>query len=139
MPSRKDSPNRNEAFGRLLSGAINSIATYEGRATLILEEELGQMLSLSGKTIQRYKAGHLPPEDRAVEILAEAAINRGYLGREWLQRFLHAARYVQLRLCACARHVCTTIYQRQPTASSSCAHRRLPRYEKASASNLPLP
>jgi len=28
MPSRKDSPNRSETFGRLLSGAINSIATY---------------------------------------------------------------------------------------------------------------
>jgi hypothetical protein len=29
----------------------------------------------------------------AVKILAEAAVQRGFLGREWLQRFLHAARY----------------------------------------------
>src|SRR5262245_17342161 len=93
MPSRNENPNRNETFGRLLSGAINSIATYEGRTTPVIEEELGQLLNLSGKTIQRYKAGHLPPEERAIEILATAAINRGYLGREWLQRFLHAARY----------------------------------------------
>lgn len=93
MPSRKDSPNRSETFGRLLSGAINSIATYEGKTTPIIEEELGSQMHLAGKTIQRYKAGYLPPEDRAVEILAEAAVKRGYLGREWLGRFLHAARY----------------------------------------------
>jgi hypothetical protein len=93
MPSRTDSPNRSETFGRLLSGAINSIATYEGRTAPTVEEGLGQLLNLSGKTVQRYKAGYLPPEDRTVEILAEAAIKRGYLGREWLGRFLHAARY----------------------------------------------
>jgi NB-ARC domain len=93
MPTRKDSPNRNETFGRLLSGAVNSIATYEGRTTPVVEEELGQLLTLSGKTIQRYKGGYLPPEPRTVEILAEAAVRRGFLDREWLQRFLHAARY----------------------------------------------
>jgi hypothetical protein len=93
MASRKDNPNRNETFGRLLSGAINSIATYEGRTTPVVEEELGQRIALSGKTIQRYKSGHLPREDRTIAILAEAAIQRGYLGRVWLQRFLHAARY----------------------------------------------
>src|SRR5215216_4514013 len=93
MPSRKDSPNRNEAFGRLLSGAINSIATYESKTAPIVEEELGVLAIVAGKTVQRYKAGHLPPESRTVEVLAEAAIRRGFLGREWLQRFLHAARY----------------------------------------------
>jgi LuxR family glucitol operon transcriptional activator len=93
MPPRNDSPNRNEAFGRLLSGAINSIATYEGKTAPVIEEELGALAIVAGKTIQRYKAGHLPPEPRTIEILAEAAIRRGFLGREWLQRFLHAARY----------------------------------------------
>ena len=87
------SANRSEAFGRLLSGAINSIATYEGRTAPAVEDELGQLLHLSGKTIQRYKAGNLPPEARAIEVLAEAAVRRGYLGREWLGRFLHAAHY----------------------------------------------
>jgi LuxR family glucitol operon transcriptional activator len=93
MPAQFETPNRNEVFGRLLSGAINSIATYEGRTAPIIEEELGQLIGIAGKTIQRYKAGHLPPEDRTVEILATAAIQRAYLGRDWLQRFLHAARY----------------------------------------------
>jgi hypothetical protein len=93
MPPRNETPNRNKTFGRLLSGAINSIATYEGKTAPIVEEELGQALHLAGKTIQRYKAGSLPPEERTIETLAEAAIQRGYLGREWLERFLHAARY----------------------------------------------
>src|SRR5215213_5212741 len=93
MPPRNDSPNRSQTFSRLLSGAINSIATYEGKTAPIVEEELGALAIVVGKTIQRYKAGHLPPEPRTVEILAEAAIRRGFLGREWLQRFLHAARY----------------------------------------------
>jgi len=34
MPEQR---NRNEAFGRLLSGAINSIATYEGKAAPIID------------------------------------------------------------------------------------------------------
>ena len=45
MPSRKDSPNRSETFGRLLSGAINSIATYEGKTAPIVEEELGELVN----------------------------------------------------------------------------------------------
>lgn len=93
MPPRNDSPNRSETFGRLLSGAINSIATYEGKTAPIIEEELGALAIVAGKTIQRYKAGYLPPEHETVKVLAEAAVQRGYLGREWLQRFLHAARY----------------------------------------------
>jgi tetratricopeptide (TPR) repeat protein len=84
---------RSETFGRLLSGAINSIATYEGKTAPVIEEELGQQLGVAGKTVQRYKAGHIPPEPTAVTFLAEAAVRRAYLGREWLERFLHAARY----------------------------------------------
>jgi hypothetical protein len=96
--------NRSETFGRLLKGAINSIATYEGKTAPIIEEELGAKIGLASTSIQRYKAGHLPPDPRTVEIIAEAAVQRGYLYREWLQRFLHAARYHQTdqlldRLC----------------------------------------
>src|SRR4051812_6011661 len=93
MPSRNDRPNRSDSFGRLLSGAINSIATYEGKTAPIVEDELGALVIVAGKTIQRYKAGHLPPEHATVKVLAEAAIHRGFLGREWLARFLYAARY----------------------------------------------
>src|SRR5215211_2498219 len=85
--------NRSETFGRLLKGAINSIAAYEGKTAPAIEDELGEQIGVAGSTIQRYKAGYLPNEPRAVQILAEAAVRRGYLSRPWLQRFLQAARY----------------------------------------------
>ncbi len=87
--------NRSETFGRLLKGAINSIATYEGKTAPIIEEELAEKVGLAGSAIQRYKAGYLPPEPRTIEIIGEAAVRRGFFSREWLQRFLHAARYHQ--------------------------------------------
>ncbi len=112
---------RNVTFGRLLSGAINSIATYEGKTAAVVEEELGRQLGVVGKTIQRYKAGYLPPDPAAVKVLAEVLIGRGYLGREWLQRFLRAARYPlaeQLVLALCPAPIAQPrpqrIYQNLP-------------------------
>lgn len=84
---------QNAEFGRLLSGAINSIATYEGKTAPIVEQDLGQQIGLTVASIQRYKSGKLPPEPRTIRIFAEAAIKRGYLNRNWLTRFLHAAAY----------------------------------------------
>jgi NB-ARC domain len=84
---------RNEAFGRLLKGAISSIAHYEGKTAPIIEDELGAQIGVTGASIQRYKTGHLPPEMHTIDILAEAAVKRGYLNREWLQQFLRAAHY----------------------------------------------
>jgi transcriptional regulator with XRE-family HTH domain len=85
MPSKE--------FGQLLKGAINSIAMYDNTNAPVIEDQLGALIGVSGATIQRYKSGHIPPETRTVQILAEAAIKRSYLNREWLQKFLHAARY----------------------------------------------
>jgi LuxR family glucitol operon transcriptional activator len=85
--------NRNETFGRLLKAGIGSISMCEGKTAPVIEDELGQQIGLAGTAVQRYKTGHLPPEPRTVAILAEACVTRGFLGREWLQRFLHAARY----------------------------------------------
>jgi class 3 adenylate cyclase len=85
--------NQSEPFGRRLRGAINSIAAYEGKSAAAVEEELGAVIGISGATIQRYKAGFLPPEPRTIQILAEAAVRRGFLSRPWLQRFLQTARY----------------------------------------------
>jgi hypothetical protein len=56
---------RNNTFGRLLKGTISSIAHYEGKTAPILEDELGQQIGVTGASIQRYKAGHLPPEPAA--------------------------------------------------------------------------
>lgn len=84
---------RSEEFGRLLSGAINSIATYEGATAPVVEASLGDMIGLSPASIQRYKRGHLPPDPRTIQKLSEAAVKRGFLDRRWLTRFLHAAAY----------------------------------------------
>lgn len=86
-------PNRNETFGRLLKAAISSIANCEGKTAPIIEDELGAQIGIAGKSIQRYKTGHLPPDPRTVQILAEAGVQRGFMNRDWLQNFLHAARY----------------------------------------------
>src|SRR6266508_4026655 len=85
--------NRSETFGRLLKGAINSIAAYEGKMAPAVEEELGAKIGVAGSAIQRYKSGFLQPDARAVQLFAEAAVRRGYLGRAWLTRFLQSAGY----------------------------------------------
>src|SRR5262249_1520147 len=93
-PLKEDAmTNQSETFGRLLRGAINSIPAYEGKAPAAAQDKPGPADGLSGASIQRYKNGSLPPEPRTVQLLAEAAVRRGYLGRAWLTRFLQAARY----------------------------------------------
>ena len=81
---------KNERFGRLLKGMIKEIADDEGKTAPAVEDELGNQIGLSGASIQRYKAGHIPPETRTIEILAEAGVKRGYHNREWLHYFLQA-------------------------------------------------
>jgi hypothetical protein len=84
---------RSERFGRLLKAGISSIANCEGKTAPAIEADLGEQIGVAAHTIQRYKAGHLPPEARSIHILAEACVRRGHLNREWLQGFLQAARY----------------------------------------------
>ena len=88
-------PKRSEAFGRLLKAGIASIANCEGKTAPVIEDELGVQIGVVGKSIQRYKSGYLPPDSRTVQILAEACVRRGFMNRDWLQSFLHAARYHQ--------------------------------------------
>ena len=87
--------NRSETFGRLLKAGIGSIVICEGKKAPVVEDELGQQIGVSADAIQRYKAGALPPEPRTVQILADACVRRGFMNRDWLQSFLHAARYHQ--------------------------------------------
>ena len=85
--------SRSDTFGRLLKAGISSIANCEGRTAPAIEDELGALIGVAGYTIQRYKAGYVPPEPGAVRILAEACVRRGFLNRTWLASFLQAARY----------------------------------------------
>lgn len=84
---------RSEAFGRLLKAGISSIAYVEGKTAPVVEEELGSQVGVTSFTIQRYKAGNIPREPDTVRVLAEACVQRGLLGRPWLERFLQAARF----------------------------------------------
>jgi tetratricopeptide (TPR) repeat protein len=84
---------QSETFGRLLKAGLSSVAACEGKTAPIVEDELGRQIGVAATSIQRYKAGHIPPETRTVAILAEAAVKRGHLNRDWLHAFLHAARY----------------------------------------------
>src|SRR5688572_22873011 len=82
---------RSETFGRLLKAAIGSIVAHEGVTAPVVEDELARQIGRSAASIQRYKAGHLPPDAPVVELLARAAVRRGYLNRAWLGAFLRAS------------------------------------------------
>ena len=117
---------RNETFGRLLRAGLSSIAACEGKNAPIVEDELGRQIGVAATSIQRYKAGYVPPEAHSVAVLAEAAVTRGHLNRDWLRAFLQAARYpAPERLLA---HLCAAdaphppaerIYQNLPAPTYS--------------------
>lgn len=96
MQASNERNNKNTEFGKLLSGAINSIAACEGHTAERVEKDLGDAIGLSGASIQRYKRGYLPPDPRTVQALAEAGVKRGFLNRQWLTRFLHHAGYPRI-------------------------------------------
>lgn len=120
------SATRSETFGRLLKAGIASIANCEGKTAPAIEDDLGAQIGIAGKSIQRYKAGHIPPEPRAVQILAEACTQRGMMGREWLEAFLHHARYPfaerllqQLRPLSVVRDRPPRVYENLPAPTYS--------------------
>jgi tetratricopeptide (TPR) repeat protein len=115
---------RSETFGRLLKAGISSIAYCEGKTAQAVEMDLGEQLGIAGYTVQRYKTGYLPPDVKTVRTLAEACVRRGLLGREWLQKFLHAAHYP---------HPEALVQELQPAAAPE--RQRTPR----PYSNLPAP
>jgi hypothetical protein len=51
---------QSEIFARLLRGAINSIAAYEGKTAPVVEDDLGSQIGVAGSAIQRYKASAIP-------------------------------------------------------------------------------
>ncbi|HEX2911981.1 MAG TPA: NB-ARC domain-containing protein [Chloroflexia bacterium] len=116
---------RNERFGRLLKGAIGSIVMHEGKTAPVVEEDLGNQLGLTAASIQRYKAGHIPPDPPKIEALAVAGVRRGYLNREWLLNFLSASNYPY------PEELLKKLYPDSAGASSVSA--------KKSYSNLPAP
>src|SRR5262245_42875887 len=117
---------KSESFGQLLKAGIASITYCERKTAARIEADLGAQIGVEATTIQRYKTGHIPPELRTVEILAEAAVKRGLMSREWLHQFLHAAHYPaperlldQLCPVAPARPRPPRIYQNLPAPTYS--------------------
>lgn len=118
--------NRSETFGRLLKAGIASIANCEGKTAPVVEDDLGTQIGVVGKSIQRYKAGYVPPDPRTIQIIAEACVRRGMMGREWLEAFLHHARYPfaekllnQLRPLGPIRPPSPRIYENLPAPTYS--------------------
>ncbi len=84
---------KHATFGRLLKAGIASITYCEGKTAPAIESELGDQVGVASASIQRYKAGHIPPDAATIERLADACVRRGLMGRDWLQQFLQSAHY----------------------------------------------
>lgn len=79
---------QNKSFGRLLKIVVSSIAINEGKAAVMIEEELGGLIGVTGASIQRYKNGYIPPNPEMLEIFVKAGVSRAFLSREWAESFL---------------------------------------------------
>lgn len=88
-----DMAKQSELFGRLLRGAISSLASYEGKNADIVDDEIGAALGVTCHTIQRYKRGAVPPKLETIEFLARELVRRAYLSPSWTQEFLRAAHH----------------------------------------------
>jgi tetratricopeptide (TPR) repeat protein len=126
---------QDDTFGRLLKAALSSIVSHEGKTAPVIEADLGRQMGVAGATVQRYKAGHIPPDPDQVRILAEAAVTRGYLNRQWLESFLQVARYpdparliAQLYPPEAPRPAVPRIYENLPAATYSRFIMRDPAY-----------
>lgn len=81
-------------FARLLTEGIRHISLREDKQLLVVEDELGYAVGRSGgSAIQYWRKGHLPAKASDVEALAREIVQRGRVGRAWLERFLRSANY----------------------------------------------
>lgn len=83
-------------FGEMLTDAIRTIKTCENKKIGVIQDELAVALGReSGKTVERWRYGHLPPSDADRAELARQlrvrSCNR--LPRRWFARFLRQMRY----------------------------------------------
>jgi LuxR family glucitol operon transcriptional activator len=89
---------RSKLFGDALTEGIRSVAARQGRKIGDVEQDIAEKLEYSHHTVQRWRKGHVPTEDR-IEFLAGNIIRNSNLGRPWLDRFLlHAHYYDRHRL-----------------------------------------
>lgn len=92
---------RNKKFGEMLTEAIRMIQACTDRPIGIIEEELGDALSKSHKTVQRWRQGYVPDQMLCRELVQEL-YNRscGRLPRYWFTTFLHQCQLPDSNLIA---------------------------------------
>jgi len=83
---------RSDTLARLLKAGLNSAAMIDGKTGPVFDEEVGKRIGLAGPTLQRYRAGAIP-EHGMTKVFAEVCVERGLMGKRWLERFLEASRY----------------------------------------------
>ncbi len=83
-------------FGKLVKAAIGSIAALEGKSESRVEQDIGDKIGKSASTVRKYKGEGLPPDWETIEILADFGVKKGYLNQRWLEKFLHASRYLHV-------------------------------------------
>ncbi len=83
-----------EPFGKLLTQGLKSIAALEKTELTDVLNELGKEIGVSVWTIYKWRKGKsIPNDDRTVEILARACVQRGRMDRQWLADFLRSTIY----------------------------------------------
>jgi LuxR family glucitol operon transcriptional activator len=90
---KKKNQQRNPVFGQLLKGMLSSITAFEHKKAWMIEQEVGELIGVEGRTVQNYKAGQIPTEAKTIRLLAELSVSRAYLNKRWLRWFLKEARY----------------------------------------------
>ena len=83
----------NRRFGRLLTEGISSVARRQRKSMSAVEDELASLLGYSSHTIQYWRRGHLPPEEKHVAAIVRFCTREGRVNREWAATILHHARY----------------------------------------------
>lgn len=92
-------PKNPYLFANLLNGMIKASAAFDNnRKVSDLDDELGTMLGVNGRTIEGYRTGKpLPPDPTIVSVLARHGVNRAMFDQRWLELFLDSAGYPDLR------------------------------------------
>ena len=90
-----------EQFKACLDQAIRALKRIENKDIGVIEDELGYALGREGRsTVQYWRKGNIPAQQRDVEDLARQIILLGYRDVGWLHRFLSSAGHPKPRqLC----------------------------------------
>lgn len=83
-----------EHFGELLTQGLKSIGALENKDLTDLQRELGRDIGISVWTIYKWRKGKsIPNDDRTIELLARACVQRGRMDSLWLNSFLYSTIY----------------------------------------------